>query len=112
MVRFRSATAVLLAAALVMAACSSDNKAKTTSSSSSNAPLTASARGITATEIKIGVAVVDFKCIAQFVDFTQGDAEKIANTLVADVNKNGGIGGRQLKLVYKSLCPLQPDTVA
>ena len=113
MVRVRSAVAVLLAAAMVMAACSSDKKTAATTASSSAAPLTASFRGITATEIKIGVAVVDFACIAQFVDFTQGDAEKIVNALVGDLNKNGGIGGRQVKLVIKKLCPLNPaDTAA
>jgi ABC-type branched-subunit amino acid transport system substrate-binding protein len=114
MVRVRSAIAVLLAAALVMAACSSDKKttATTASSSSSNAPLTASFRGVTATTIKIGVAVVDFKCIAQFVDFTQGDALKIVQALVDDVNKNGGILGRKIEIVFKNLCPLQPTSVA
>jgi ABC-type branched-subunit amino acid transport system substrate-binding protein len=117
--RFRSGIAVALVAMLVLASCSDDKKTTSTgsnaSSSSSNAnePLTASFRGITATEIKIGVAAVDFKCIADFVDFNQGDAEKIITALVADLNKKGGIGGRQLKIVFKSLCPLQPqDTQA
>src|SRR5690349_4136285 len=78
MVRLRSTVAVLLAAVLIMAACSSDKKAATSNASSSAPPaqLTASFRGITATEIKIGVAVVDFQCIAQFVDSNQGDDEK------------------------------------
>ncbi|HEV3225432.1 MAG TPA: ABC transporter substrate-binding protein, partial [Acidimicrobiales bacterium] len=105
--------AVMMAAALIVTACSSDKKtAATTSASSSNAPLTASFRGITATEIKIGVVVVDFKCIAQFVDFTQGDAQKILNSLVDNINKNGGIDGRQVKTVFKSLCPLNPQDTA
>jgi ABC-type branched-subunit amino acid transport system substrate-binding protein len=114
MVRVRSAVALLLVAVLVMAACSSDKKttATTPSASSSNAPLTASFRGITATEIKIGVVVVDFACIAQFVDFTQGDAEKIVTALVNNINKNGGIGGRQIKIVVKKLCPLNPQDTA
>ena len=115
MVRFRSGIVVALTALLLLSACSSDKKAATTqssSSSSSTAPLTASFRGITATEIKIGVVVVDFKCIAQFVDFTQGDAEKILNALVDNVNKNGGIDGRQVKVVFKQLCPLNPQDTA
>jgi len=97
-----------------VAACSSDKKTSTGSSESpkSSEALTASTRGITATEIKIGVAVVDFQCIAQFIDFNQGDSEKIINSLVAAKNKAGGIIGRQIKLVFKSLCPLQPDTVS
>ncbi|MEY2461296.1 MAG: branched-chain amino acid transport system substrate-binding protein [Acidimicrobiaceae bacterium] len=115
MVRVRSAVAVLLAAALLTAACSSDKKTASTggsASSSANAPLTASFRGVTATTIKIGVLVVDFKCIEQFVDFTQGDAQKIVQALVDDVNKNGGILGRKLEIVFKNLCPLQPTDVA
>jgi ABC-type branched-subunit amino acid transport system substrate-binding protein len=112
MVRVRSVVAVLLAATLVMAACSSDKKTAATAASSSAAPLTASFRGVTATSIKIGVAVVDFACIAQFVDFTQGDAQKIVQTLVDDINKNGGILGRKIEIVFKNLCPLQPTDVA
>ena len=116
MVRVRSGVVVAFTALLLLSACSSDSK-KTGSSgasgaSSSAAPLTASFRGITATEIKIGVVVVDFACIAQFVDFTQGDAEKILNALVGNVNKNGGIDGRQVKVVFKKLCPLNPQDTA
>ena len=65
-----------MAVALLMsvAACSSDKKAST-SSASSSAALTASFRGVTVDEIKIGVATVDFKCLTDqhFVDFNQGD---------------------------------------
>src|SRR5688572_23380717 len=82
--RVRSGIAVVLAAALLLsvAACSSDEKSSTSAASSSNAPLTASFRGVTATEIKIGIAVVDFACIAQFIDFNQGDARKIMQAMV------------------------------
>jgi len=112
-VRGRSGIAVVLAVTLLVsvAACSSDKKTST-SSAASSAALTASFRGITADKIKIGVAVVDFKCIEQFVDFNQGDAEKIVTALVSALNKRGGIGGRQIKVVFKSLCPLQPDSVS
>ncbi len=113
--RIRSAVAVLLTATLLLACSSSGKKTSSSSSSgssSSQAALTASFRGITATDIKIGVAVVDFQCIAQFVDFNQGDAQKIVTALVDDINKKGGIGGRQVKIVFKSLCPLKPDDVA
>jgi ABC-type branched-subunit amino acid transport system substrate-binding protein len=112
MVRIRSAVALLLAASLVIAACSDDKKATTTTASSSNAPLTASFRGVTATTIKIGIVVVDFECIKQFVDFNQGDAEKIYKALVDDINNNGGVLGRKLEVVFKNLCPLQPDSVS
>jgi ABC-type branched-subunit amino acid transport system substrate-binding protein len=119
MVRVRSVVAVLLAAALLTAACSSDKKTASTggsASSSANAPLTASFRGVTATTIKIGIATVEFvDCavpILQFTHSTQGDAKKIMQALVDDVNKNGGVGGRQLEVVFKALCPLAPADVA
>ncbi|MEY2403217.1 MAG: branched-chain amino acid transport system substrate-binding protein, partial [Acidimicrobiaceae bacterium] len=113
MFRVRSAVAVLLAATLILAACGSDKKSTTSSNaSSSNAPLTASFRGVTATTIKIGFAVVDFKCLEQFVDNTQGDDEKIIKVFVDDINKNGGILGRQLTYVFKRLCPLDQANTA
>ena len=119
MVRVRSAVAILVAAALVFAACSSDKKTATTggsASSSANAPLTASFRGVTATTIKIGIATVEFvDCatpILQFTHSTQGDAKKIMQALVDDINKNGGVDGRQLEVVFKALCPLAPADVA
>jgi hypothetical protein len=119
MVRVRSGLAVALVAVLVLAACSSDKKTTATgsgssSSSSSSAvgPLTASFRGVTATSIKIAFVVVDFACLAQFIDNTQGDDEKIIKVFVDDVNKNGGILGRQLEFIFKRSCPLKQDEVA
>ena len=115
MFRIRSAVAVLLAAALLTAACSSDKKTTATTASSSNAPvtLTASFRGVTATTIKIGIIAPQFEdCILQFTNSTQGDAKKIMQALVDDINAHGGIGGRTLVVVFKQLCTLKPDEVA
>src|SRR5687768_3877926 len=116
MVRGRSVVAVLLAGALVMAACSDDKKSASTtgsgSASSSNAPLTDSFRGVTATTIKIAFVVVDFKCLEQFIDNNQGDDEKIIKVFVDDMNKKGGILGRQIEYVFRKNCPLKQDEVA
>ena len=121
MVRVRSGIVVALAALLLMSACSSDNK-KTTSTGSSGAPssssvssaaLTDSFRGVTKTSIKIGIVTVKFvDCIEQYTNGTQGDAKKIMQALVDDINANGGVGGRKLEVVFKELCPLHPDEVA
>jgi ABC-type branched-subunit amino acid transport system substrate-binding protein len=102
---------------LALSACSSDKKATTTggsgSSSSSSATLTDSFRGVTASEIKIAIVSIQFQdCILQFTNSTQGDAKKIAQALVDDINKNGGILGRKITFVFKELCPLKPDEVA
>ncbi len=118
MIRVRSWIAIALVAMLALSACSSDKKTTATggsssSSSSSSAALTASFRGVTATEIKIAVVTIQFKdCILQFTNSTQGDAKKIMQALVDDINKNGGILGRKLTVVFKELCPLKPDEVA
>ena len=116
MVRIRSAVALLLAASLLMAACSDKKTATTTASdskASANEPLTASFRGVTATTIKIGFLTIKFDdCIVQFTQSTQGDAKKIMQALVDDINNNGGILGRKLEVVFKELCPLKPDEVA
>jgi ABC-type branched-subunit amino acid transport system substrate-binding protein len=121
MVRLRSGVVVALTLLVLAAACSSDKKntsstgssGATSSSSVSSAELTDSFRGVTKTSIKIGIVTVKFTdCILQFTNSTQGDAEKIEKALVDDINKNGGVDGRQLQVVFKELCPLHPDEVA
>ena len=116
MVRGRSVVAVLLAGALLMAACSDDKKEASTtgsgSASASDAPLTDSFRGVKAGTIKIAFVVVDFKCLEQFIDNNQGDDEKIIKVFVDDLNKKGGIGGRQIEYVFRRNCPLKQDEVA
>jgi len=117
MVRVRSAVAVLLVATLVLSACSDDKKEASTTGSgpaaaSSDAPLTDSFRGVKAATIKIAFVVVDFKCLEQFIDNNQGDDEKIIKVFVDDMNKKGGIGGRQIEYVFRRNCPLKQDEVA
>ena len=118
MVRFRSGIVIALAAVLVMSACSSDKKTASTgssgatSSSSGSVALTDSFRGVTKTSIKVAFVVVDFKCLEQFIDNNQGDDEKIIKVFVDDMNKNGGILGRQIEYVFHRSCPLKQDEVA
>lgn len=99
-----------------MSACSDDKKTESTtgsaSSSSSSAALTDSFRGVKAGTIKIAFVVVDFQCLEQFIDNNQGDDEKIIKVFVDDMNKNGGILGRQIEYVFKKNCPLKQDDVA
>jgi ABC-type branched-subunit amino acid transport system substrate-binding protein len=76
--------------------------------------LTDSFRGVTADAIKIGVATVDFKCLTDqhFIDFNQGDPQKITSALIDDINNNGGVLGRKITPIYKALCPLDPSATA
>ena len=115
MARFRSGLVIALAAVLVLTACSSDKKTSSgggSGSSSASAALTDSFRGVTKTSIKVAFVVVDFKCLEQFIDSNQGDDEKIIKVMVDDVNKNGGILGRQIEYTFHRSCPLKQDEVA
>src|ERR1700710_1009891 len=50
-------------------------------------------QGVTKDEIKIGIPLVDFDAIKDFVDYDFGDTEAISKILVDDINANGGVGG-------------------
>jgi hypothetical protein len=118
--KVRSFVALLTVLVLVAAACGDDDDSTSSASTTAGgettttaAELTDSFRGVTADSIKIAIATVDFKCLTDpgFIDFNQGDTQKIANALIDDINSNGGILGRTIEPVYYNLCPLQPDAV-
>ena len=105
----------VLAVALLFAACGSGTKPaapKTTQGSQSstpNAPISKTlGTGVTATTIKIGVALVDFKCIAAYIQTTRVDEYKVYNAFIADINAHGGIAGRKIVPVYHTFCPIVP----
>jgi hypothetical protein len=62
--------------------------------------------GVTADAIKLGIVMVDYSSIAQFVDFTRGDQKQAYQVFVDDINKNGGIGGRQIQPYFQSYVPI------
>jgi hypothetical protein len=96
-------SAVLIVAVLATA-CTTARKdtssSDTTSHSGGTAALTASARGVTATTIKVGFSYIDLEALAKqgIIKISHGPYEAIIKALVADVNKSGGINGRQLQL--------------
>ncbi len=68
--------------------------------------LTDSFRGVTAEAIKLGVVLVDYSCIADFIDFARGDQELAYQALIDDINAKGGVLGRQIQPVYSEYCPI------
>ena len=48
----------------------------------------------------MGIALIDFTAIKDFVDYTFGDTQKVAQTFVDSINNNGGIDGRKIIPVY------------
>jgi ABC-type branched-subunit amino acid transport system substrate-binding protein len=111
MTGIRSGVAVTLVAGLALAACGSSKPSSTHSSTSTSAPvaLTDSFRGVTAASIKLGVAIIDYNCIKQFVDFNRGDQQGIEQSFVDDMNSHGGVLGRRIDPVYKKYCPISPQ---
>jgi hypothetical protein len=112
-----------IALAVTLAACGSSTKSGTkTDNASTTTPQTISVttgppntspestaigQGVTATTVKIGVVFVDYKAIAQFIDFARGDQQKITQAFIDDINNHGGVaGGRKLEAVYNSYFPV------
>jgi hypothetical protein len=68
--------------------------------------LTASFRGVEADSIKLGIVIIDYEAIKDFVDFHRGDQQTIAQYFVDWINENGGVGGRMIVPFYKTYPPI------
>jgi hypothetical protein len=70
--------------------------------------------GVTATTIKLGIAMINFGCIPKaFVDEERPKQQAAYQAFVDDINEHGGISGRKIVAVYKTVCPLgQTDGLA
>jgi ABC-type branched-subunit amino acid transport system substrate-binding protein len=101
-VRPRLLIAALVCAAVVVAACSSSSK----SSSSASGGTTGLGVGVTATTVKVGIALVDFSCIQQFVDSIRTNQDQVYGAFVNDINQHGGINGRKIVPDFRTYCPL------
>jgi ABC-type branched-subunit amino acid transport system substrate-binding protein len=72
-------------------------------------------QGVTKDSIKVGIALIDFTAIKDFVDYTFGDTQAIAQTFVDYINKNGGVDGRKIIPVFKKYPPIpggKPDPLS
>lgn len=114
--RTRLRTASVLVVAVLLAACGSGTKSASvpsttqlSGSSGSNAPISKTLdTGVTDKTIKIGVALVDFQCIAPYIQITRIDEYKVYDAFIADINAKGGVAGRKLVPVYHTFCPIVP----
>jgi ABC-type branched-subunit amino acid transport system substrate-binding protein len=77
----------------------------TTAGGTTRPQVTSLGTGVTATSIKVGVMMIDFSCVEQFVDAVEPDQQQAFQIFVDDVNAKGGIGGRKIVPVYRSYCP-------
>ncbi len=73
------------------------------------------AQGVTKDSIKVGIPLVDFDAIKDYIDYTFGDTEAISRVFVDYINKNGGINGRKLVpyyIKYQSIPGGKPDPLS
>jgi ABC-type branched-subunit amino acid transport system substrate-binding protein len=73
------------------------------------------AQGVTKDSIKIGIPIIDFSAIADYIDYTFGDPEAVSKVFVDAINKDGGIDGRKIIPVYKKYPPIpggKPDPLS
>ncbi len=86
-------------------ACGSDKK-QSSSTPGSGIASTKLGTGVTADAIKIGVMMIDFDCVKQFVDELRPDQEQAFQIFIDQINAKGGINNRKLDPVYKTYCPI------
>jgi ABC-type branched-subunit amino acid transport system substrate-binding protein len=71
-------------------------------------PLTASARGVTETEIHVGVTMLDFDALKEFNLVTEGwgNQQMVMQAYIDELNENGGIHGRMVVPHFEYYSPL------
>jgi hypothetical protein len=92
---------VVFSGALMLAASSGPADGSTSSSS------TALGVGVTAHTVKVGVALVNFTCLEQFVNQIRTKQSQVYNAFIKYINTHGGIAGRHVVPDYQSYCPIQ-----
>jgi ABC-type branched-subunit amino acid transport system substrate-binding protein len=111
----RGVVAAMLVIVMTAAGCAANSTGKrgasgTTASTTPGSPTTTTtgtAVGVTPTTIKLGIAMIDYKCIpSSFIDFEEPLQQAGYQAFVDEINEHGGINGRKIVPVYKSVCPL------
>jgi hypothetical protein len=102
----------MLLIAIVTAGCTSKSTGEskgTTPSTSAGATTTqvpGTGPGVTATTIELGVALIDYDCIKAFIDQARPKQQAAYQAFIDDINDKGGISGRRIEPVYKTVCPI------
>jgi hypothetical protein len=96
--RARHTTIALCLITLLVAALTSG--AASPSSSDENT------QGVTKDAIKIGIAIIDYDSIADYLDYNHGPQQEVAQSFVDYINDHGGVLGRKIVPVYKEYQPI------
>jgi hypothetical protein len=103
-------------AIVLVAACGSSSKSGSSGTNNTSATTAAKnqtlGQGVTDTQVKLGVSLIDFSCIRQFTDNIRENQDKNYNIYINDVNANGGVAGRKIVPVYHTFCPINQQQVS
>jgi hypothetical protein len=117
--RYRSGMVALLVTTTLCVACSSSGKSASSTSKATVATgsaLTATTAppppvslgvGVTPTTVKVGIPLVNFTCIQQYVTTIRQNQQQVYQAFIDDINAHGGVAGRQIVPVFLSFCPIQ-----
>jgi hypothetical protein len=115
----RRLAAVVLAMAMVtaLAACGDDDNGGDTSATPTSgggtstpgtkAQLQEFGTGVSETSVKLGVVLINYDVIADFIDFARGDQEAIYKAIIEDFNAKGGLeSGQKIEPVFHTYVPI------
>lgn len=111
--------ALAVACATIVSACGSTSTTDRSGSARSSVPTrsavprvvsTALGTGVTASTVKLGISLVDFTCIEQFVDSIRVNQQQVYQAYIDDINAKGGINGRKIVPDFKTYCPLSSSS--
>ncbi|MGZ6966903.1 MAG: ABC transporter substrate-binding protein [Acidimicrobiia bacterium] len=102
---------VACVAVVTLSACGSSGKSSSSSTTTKATPTSSGSStklgvGVTAKEIKVGIALVDYSCVKNFVDTIRENQQQVYQSYIDGINAAGGIAGRTIKPVYDTYCPL------
>jgi branched-chain amino acid transport system substrate-binding protein len=110
--RWRGLTAVMGALLLVFAsaACGSGTKSggpTTTPANTAATPVSKTlGQGVTAKTIRLGFVLIDYSKVEQYIHNTDGNQPQTYQVFVNDINKHGGVDGRQIVASYSTYTPI------
>ena len=113
MSRRRALVAITAVITVALAGCGSGGNgartggdAATTSSTPAHVVSKVLGTGVTATTIRIGISLIDFSCVEQYVESIRVDQQQVFQAYIDNINATGGIDGRKIVPVFKTYCPL------